>query len=355
MVNVRIENVRKLFGKNEVLKGVTLEIPSGKFFAILGPSGSGKTTLLRVIAGFETPDQGRVLFDGKDVTEKPPYERGVALVPQNWALWPHMTVFENVAFGLKVMKLPPSEVRERVEEALELLGLRGLEDRYPHQLSGGQQQRVALARALVVRPKLLLLDEPLSNLDAVLRIRLRGELKRLQRELGLTAVYVTHDQEEALALADELAVISEGKVIESGEPKDIFLRPKRLFTAKFIGRTSTARGEVTEVEGEEVSVKIGELTLRARNHGLKRGEPCLVVFKSELAKVRPREGYVEVSGTVTLSMYLGSKIELRLRVKGSNEELSFYVSEREMPEVGSRYSVYLPVEAVHAFPLNERI
>ncbi|WP_236943439.1 ABC transporter ATP-binding protein [Ignicoccus islandicus] len=349
---MKISNVTKSFGRNVVLKGINLEIPSGKFFAILGPSGSGKTTLLRIIAGFEIPDKGNVFFDGKDVTDKPPYKRKVALVPQNWALWPHMTVFENVAFGLKVMKLPRSEIRQRVNEVLDLLGLKGLEGRYPHQLSGGQQQRVALARALVVKPKLLLLDEPLSNLDAVLRIKLRGELKRIQRELGLTAIYVTHDQEEALALADELAVINEGVVVETGEPREIFIMPKRLFTAKFIGRTSSARGKVVEVSGKEALVQIGKLRIRAINHGLKEGDECVVVFKSELAKVRPREGYVKVTGILTLSMYLGPKVEVRLKPEGSEEEISFYVSERETPQIGSTYSVHLPIEAIHAFPLE---
>ena len=350
MTSVKVVNVSKRFGKFYALKNVNLEVRSGEFFAILGPSGSGKTTLLRVIAGFEFPDEGKVYFGDEDVTFKGPEERGAAMVFQNWALWPHMTVYENVAFGLKVRKLPKEEIDKKVKWALELLGLEGLENRYPHQLSGGQQQRVALARALVVEPKVLLLDEPLSNLDARLRLKLRGELKKIQRKLGITAIYVTHDQEEALAMADRLALINKGEVVEIGTPERIYRDPQHPFTAIFIGKTSTAKGEVVRVTDGKALVRVGENELLARAHNLIDGK-ALVVFKSDLAKARPREGYSPLRGKVTVSMYMGSYVEVRMVPKGAEEELVFYLAEQEPPEPGSEVTVYLPVEGVHAYPL----
>jgi ABC-type Fe3+/spermidine/putrescine transport system ATPase subunit len=225
----------KRFGKVTAVNHVSLEIKHGEFFTFLGPSGCGKTTTLRVIAGLEIADEGRIFFDNVDVTDYPPYKRNTGMVFQNYALWPHMTVFDNIAYGLKLKKLPKEEIRRKVKEVIDFIKLSGMEDRYPTQLSGGQQQRVALARALVVEPKVLLLDEPLSNLDAKVRVDIRGFLKELQRKLKMTAIHVTHDQEEAMALADEIILIHDGKIVEKAPPKQLYEKPRTLFAFKFIG------------------------------------------------------------------------------------------------------------------------
>ncbi len=235
MVEVELVKVTKEFGAVKAVRDVTLTFPKGKFTALLGPSGSGKSTLLYLIAGIYRPTRGKILFDGRDVTPLRPNERNVGLVFQNYALYPHMKVYDNIAFPLRLRRLPEQEIRRRVLEVAELLAIDHLLDRYPAQLSGGQQQRVALARALVKRPAVLLLDEPLSNLDALLRIRIRSELKRLQKDLGITAVYVTHDQSEALAMADKIVVINEGVVQQEGTPEEIYRRPANVFVATFIG------------------------------------------------------------------------------------------------------------------------
>ncbi len=235
MVSVKLEGVTKRFGKVVAVNDVTLQIEHGEFFTFLGPSGCGKTTTLRVIAGLETADEGRIFFDDMDVTEFPPHKRNTGMVFQNYALWPHMTVFDNIAYGLKLKKLPKDEVRRKVKEVLELIKLSGMEERYPTQLSGGQQQRVALARALVVEPKVLLLDEPLSNLDLALREELRDELRRIQRTTSVTFIYVTHDQDEALELADELLVLHSGRVVEWGDPRRVFEEPTTYEAAAVLG------------------------------------------------------------------------------------------------------------------------
>lgn len=232
-------------GKGTVaaLAGADLSISDGEFFCLLGPSGCGKSTLLRVIAGLERPDAGKVAVAGRDVTEEPPHKRGCALVFQNYALWPHLTVAENIVYGLEVQKRPREEIRASLASLLAAYQLEGMAERYPHQLSGGQQQRVALARAMAVRPKALLMDEPLSNLDAALRKTLRRELLDFHRREGSTVLYVTHDQEEALALSDRLAVMMEGRIVELGPPKEVYARPRTLQAALFLGDMNAFRGE----------------------------------------------------------------------------------------------------------------
>lgn len=232
---LRIEGVDVSYGDNHVLKDVSLAVEPGELFAFLGPSGCGKTTLLRLIAGFNQADRGRVLVDGADIAPLPPWRRDVGLVFQSYALWPHMTVAQNVAFGLEERRLPREEVRSRTAAALDLVGLGLLAERRPSQLSGGQQQRVALARTLAIEPKLLLLDEPLSNLDAQLRIQVRRELREMQRRLGLTTVFVTHDQEEANTICDRIAVMRDGVVQQVGSPVELYERPANLFVARFLG------------------------------------------------------------------------------------------------------------------------
>jgi spermidine/putrescine transport system ATP-binding protein len=235
---VRLSGVRKAYGPVRAVDGVDLEVRRGEFLSLLGPSGCGKTTLLRLLAGFETPDAGRVEIAGRDMAGVPPYRRPVNTVFQNYALFPHMTVEANVAFGLRMKGLPPGEVRKKVAWALELVGLLGLEKRFPHQLSGGQKQRVALARALVLEPLVLLLDEPLSALDARLRQELRVELMQLQRRLGTTFLFVTHDQEEALVMSDRIAVMREGRLEQLGLPEEVYERPRNRFVAEFLGRSN---------------------------------------------------------------------------------------------------------------------
>ncbi len=235
MVRIALEGITKRFGDFTALRSITLKINDKEFMALLGPSGSGKSTLLYTIAGIYRPTEGRIYFDGKDITDIPPKDRNVGLVFQNWALYPHMKVFDNIAFPLELRKAPKQDIEAKVREVSQMLHIEDLLDRYPWQLSGGQQQRVAIARALVKEPDVLLLDEPLSNLDALLRIEVRAELKRLQKELGITAVYVTHDQAEALAMADRIAVIRAGKILQVGTPDEVYYRPKYRFVGGFLG------------------------------------------------------------------------------------------------------------------------
>ncbi|MBC9176167.1 ABC transporter ATP-binding protein [Pseudoroseomonas ludipueritiae] len=244
-MSVEVEAVSFGYGATRVLEDVSLSVRKGEFFAFLGPSGSGKTTLLRLIAGFGTPDQGRIVIGGKDMTRVPPWSRNVGLVFQNYALWPHMTVGQNVAFGLDRRGISRADRDRKVHAALDLVGLAHLIDRRPAQLSGGQQQRVAIARTLAIEPEVLLLDEPLSNLDAALRAGVRQELVELQRRLGLTTILVTHDQEEANAAADRMAVLDGGKVLQVGPPTELYDRPVNRFVAGFLGTANLIEGEVT--------------------------------------------------------------------------------------------------------------
>jgi ABC-type Fe3+/spermidine/putrescine transport system ATPase subunit len=241
-----VRNLVKRFDSGSVgVDHVSLEAPSGELVTLLGPSGCGKTTTLRCIAGFIDPDEGEILVDGAVINDTPANKRDLVMVFQNWALWPHMTVFKQLEFGLRVRKVPPADRPKLIEGALSLVNLTGLEKRYPSELSGGQQQRVALARALVVKPKALLLDEPLSNLDAKLRLRTRVELRQLQRRLGLTVVYVTHDQEEGIAISDRIVVMHEGKVVQTGTPREIYEHPRAEFVARFVGSNNVWKAKIT--------------------------------------------------------------------------------------------------------------
>ncbi|HWI14617.1 MAG TPA: ABC transporter ATP-binding protein, partial [Burkholderiales bacterium] len=256
-VSVQFENVALAYGATQVLRDITLAIEPGEFFALLGPSGSGKSTLLRVLAGFARSDAGRVLVDGRDISRIPPWERDIGMVFQNYALWPHMTVAQNVAFGLEERRLPRTEIDRKVAAALQLVGLAELGARRPSQLSGGQQQRVALARTIAIEPKVLLLDEPLSNLDAKLRVHMRSELLALQRKLGITTIFVTHDQEEALSIADRVAVLDQGVIQQIGTPMQLYDHPANRFIAQFVGTINLFDGEVTRADGQAAFVSNG--------------------------------------------------------------------------------------------------
>jgi iron(III) transport system ATP-binding protein len=266
-VPITIEKLTKRFGANTVLKGIDVRIEAGELFFLLGPSGCGKTTLLRAVAGLNEPDEGRILAGERDVTHLPPHQRDMGMVFQSYALWPHMTLRENVAFGLEMRGIKKSAAGPRVLRALEMVKLADRADSKPNELSGGQQQRVALARALVIEPQCLLLDEPLSNLDAKLRLEMRTEIRRICKEAGLTAIYVTHDQKEALSIADRLAILDQGRLLQVGAPQEIYRRPLSRFVAQFIGETTFVEGRVRGVRNglAEVETNAGVWTAAAEN------------------------------------------------------------------------------------------
>jgi len=255
MISIQVQQLTKQFGNVVALHGLDLTINPGELFFLLGPSGCGKTTLLRSLAGFYIPEKGRILFGNEDVTRLEPHKRNTGMMFQSYALWPHMTVAENVAFGLEERKVPAAEIKKRVGDALASVHMDKYAERKPNQLSGGQQQRVALARALVIRPRCLLLDEPLSNLDAKLRLEMRMEIRRVCKEFQLTTVYVTHDQKEALSIADRMAILESGHILQVGAPRDVYKRPKRKTVANFIGETDFLPGKVLGVVGGHVTVE----------------------------------------------------------------------------------------------------
>ncbi|MEO3993974.1 MAG: ABC transporter ATP-binding protein [Desulfurococcaceae archaeon TW002] len=353
MTRVSLRKVSKKFGNVHAARDIELSISKGEFFTLLGPSGCGKTTALRIIAGFEYPDSGHVFFDDEDVTYTKPYERSTAMVFQNYALWPHMSVFDNIAYGLKIKKLPKEEIRRRVLEVLDLVGLRGLENRYPLQLSGGQQQRVALARALVVEPRVLLLDEPLSNLDAKLRVRMREEIKRIQRTLSITTIYVTHDQEEAMSISDRVAIMNQGRILQVGTPQDIYFRPKNLFVATFIGKSTLLHGTAIKKDTDHVLVDIGDgIRILGKPMGdlaPKEGNEVILVIKPEDFLVEPpHEPHNVIEGVVEFSMFLGSFTQLRMSV--ANQNLKVFVDPKKEVKPGDRFVVYVKIDDVLVFP-----
>ncbi|MDR1281443.1 MAG: ABC transporter ATP-binding protein [Opitutaceae bacterium] len=279
MISIRIQNLTKRFGSTVALDDLSLTIEPGELFFLLGPSGCGKTTLLRSLAGFAEPDAGRILFGEDDVTRLPPHRRNTGMVFQSYALWPHLTVAGNVAFGLEERKVPRAEIRRRVDEALASVHMTHCADRKPNQLSGGQQQRVALARALVVRPRCLLLDEPLSNLDAKLRLEMRMEIRRVCKDAGLTTVYVTHDQKEALSVADRMAVLDAGKVLQTGTPREVYCRPVCKAVAHFIGETDFVEGRVIARSGSGERAEIAVDTDLGRFVGV-AGDPSAAAARA---------------------------------------------------------------------------
>ncbi|HWP56278.1 MAG TPA: ABC transporter ATP-binding protein [Candidatus Acidoferrales bacterium] len=298
---VQIQNLEKYFGEDKdrvhVLKGVSLEIPEGSLYTFLGPSGCGKTTTLRCVAGLERPDGGRISIDGRTVYSAgeriyvPTNKRPIGMVFQSYAIWPHMTVFENVAYPLTIQRRPKEEIKRRVGEVLRIVGLQGLEDRPAPKLSGGQQQRVAFARALVNEPKVMLLDEPLSNLDAKLREQMRFEIKALQRRVNITTIYVTHDQGEALAISDQIAVMHAGKLIEVGTPHQLYSKPKRKFTATFLGLTNLIEGKVIELGGDSQPGRL------ETNKGILSFVPTTKLEKNQTAVISVRPEHIEVHKT----------------------------------------------------------
>ncbi len=314
-VRLKIEDLHISFGATRVLTGINLEIEPGEFFAFLGPSGSGKSTLLRAVAGFGPVPQGRILIDDEDITTLSPWQRDVGMVFQNYALWPHLTVWKNVAFGLEERKVPRQEIGGRVEEALDMVGLAHLAGRRPSQLSGGQQQRVALARTIVVRPRLLLLDEPLSNLDANLRVQMRHDIRKLQKELGLTTIFVTHDQEEANTISDRMAVLDKGIIQQVGTPMELYDHPVNRFVAHFLGTTNMLEGRVEEEAGTAVFTSEGGLSLPLSD-AARMGDGALI-FRPQAVLVNPHSmpgGAISLDGLVIAREFLGSTVRYQMQV-----------------------------------------
>ena len=320
-IRVHVEGVSKRFAhrvKGEIYaaRDVVLDVRPGEFLTLLGPSGCGKTTTLRMIAGFETPDAGRIRFDGQDITDVPANQRNIGFVFQNYALFPHLSVFENVAYGLRVRGLATDAIGERVGSVLALVGLGGYEHQFSGQLSGGEQQRVALARAIVIRPRVLLFDEPLSNLDAKLRVQMRQEIRDLQSRLAITTIYVTHDQEEAMAVSDRIAVMNQGSVVQEGTAQDLYHRPASQFVAQFVGRVNLLPGRILDiVDGTARIAALGSMIVaKSAPAGLAVGDAVRLIVRPEAIEVvRDRVGSETLPATVVSHSFLGEKIEYTIR------------------------------------------
>ena len=322
---VAVYHLTKDFDRFRAVDDLTLEVRKGEFVALLGPSGCGKTTVLRTVAGFVAPTAGSVSVRGADITHAPPHRRPTAMVFQNYALFPHLTVGENVGYGLRMRRVPPAERARRVAAGLERVQLPGLAERFPRQLSGGQQQRVALARALVIEPDVLLLDEPLSNLDAKLRSEMRGEIRDLVKQSGTTAIYVTHDQEEALSMADRVAVMNRGRVAQVGAPRDLYEQPADLFVANFLGAANVLAGTVADVQGREYVVEIRDGThvrVAAPVGAFRPGQPAAVVVRPERVRLA-RRGEADtgpvLSGRIHSASFVGAAIHYLVRLEGEGE------------------------------------
>ena len=313
---LQIENLRKSFGATQVVQNFDLSVKRGEFVSFLGPSGCGKTTTLRMVAGFETPSAGQIRIDAKDVTRLRPNQRNVGMVFQSYALFPNMTVAGNVGFGLKVAKKPAAEIAARVDEMLRLIKLPQLGGRYPYQLSGGQQQRVALARALAPKPQVLLLDEPLSALDAKIRVSLREEIRSVQRELGITTIYVTHDQEEALSMSDRIVVMNEGRVEQIGPPFEIYNYPRTRFVASFVGTLNILKGRVVDAGGGGIEVDGQKIRTGRAIEGVSNGETRSVALRPEAVSLDGADGERNrMQGVIEEVSFLGAIVRIRVRFR----------------------------------------
>lgn len=346
-VIVDIRHVNKVYqGDNAVVKDLDLQVYEGEFLTLLGSSGCGKTTTLRMIAGFESITSGSILVEGEDVENKEPYERNVNTVFQTYALFPHMTVFDNVAYGLRIKKVPKEEVKKRVTEMLGLVQLGGFEKRFPSQLSGGQKQRVAIARALINKPKVLLLDEPLGALDLKLRKQMQLELKRLQRKLKITFIYVTHDQEEALTMSDRIAVMSDGILQQVGTPKEIYEHPATRFVASFIGETNLFDGAISESHGDLLTIALECGMVQARASGFGDREMVALSIRPErvMYSTEPVEGFT-IKAVVWEQIYAGSVLKAIAVLPNGNEVRIERLAGDKLPEDGSVYLYWNPEDA----------
>ena len=338
---VRLEHISKIYNDPKTgkefyaVQDTTLDIEPGTFVTLLGPSGCGKTTTLRMIAGFESPDEGEIYLGDEAINSLTPNKRDTAMVFQSYALLPHYNVFDNVAYGLKIRKVPKEEIRERVLNILKLVEMDGMESRMTNQLSGGQQQRVALARALVLEPSVLLCDEPLRNLDAKLRVTMRTEIRKIQQKVGITAIYVTHDQSEAMSISDKIIIMSKGKVEQIGTPREIYYHPKSRFVADFIGEANFLKAKVKSVNGEKAVIDVIGEEIEVNNYGEKvAGEEASLVLRPE-AVVLSEKGLLE--GTVTLSTFMGSYQYYQVMVGDMEIQITDYNPvNRRIYEVGEK-------------------
>lgn len=371
-VAIKIEKVSKSFehqvkGRVYAARDVSIEVPAGEFVTLLGPSGCGKTTILRVIAGFGLPDSGRIWIGGNDVTNLSANERNIGFVFQNYALFPHLSIFENVAYGLRVRQQPEAEVTRAVGDVLELVGLAGYEQQFSSQLSGGEQQRVALARAIVIRPQVLLFDEPLSNLDARLRVQMRQEIRDLQKRLSITTVYVTHDQEEAMAVSDRIAVMNQGTIVQVGSAEDLYYRPASEFVAHFVGKVNLVPGRVVAIDAAGAQVEMLGRRVAARDlpPGLRAGDPVRVVLRPEAIDLQPVEkgvgkpvdrlltGTVDAPpATVVARIFLGEKIEYLVECAGETLQVVRHSAGPHAARLtpGQRVALRLPADGVAVLP-----
>ncbi|WP_409228286.1 spermidine/putrescine ABC transporter ATP-binding protein [Gudongella sp. SC589] len=341
---IDLVQIYKQFGDTPVLEDINLYIRQNEFLTLLGPSGCGKTTTLRIIGGFETPTNGRVMFDGEDITEIPPFKRQINTVFQKYALFPHLNVFDNIAFGLKIKKMSKEDIREKVAEMLKLVNLEGFEDRDIESLSGGQQQRIAIARALVNEPKVLLLDEPLGALDLKLRKEMQLELKRIQKRVGITFVYVTHDQEEALTMSDTIVVMDKGRIQQIGTPMDIYNEPVNRFVAKFIGESNIIDGMMNE----DFKVTFSNRTFQCVDKGFGMDQPVDVVIRPEdLQIVSYENGFI--SGEVQNVIFKGVHYEMEIR----SEDYTWTVHSTIMKNVGEKVGMIIVPDNIHIMRKGE--
>lgn len=348
MKHVSLQNITKQFGENQVVADFNLDVDKGEFVSFLGPSGCGKTTTLRMIAGFEKPTTGKVTIDGADITDKSPNQRNVGMVFQAYALFPNMTVAGNIGFGLEIRHENQAMIKDRVKEMLALIHLEQKGDSYPHQLSGGQQQRVALARALAIRPQVLLLDEPLSALDAKIRVSLRAEIRAIQRKLGITAIYVTHDQEEALSISDRVVVMYNGKVEQVGTPFQIYNFPQTTFVANFVGTLNTT--EATVADPAKMTLQVGGIQLQAAEgfDGRHAGDKVLIAIRPERLSFVPGEKKANVMDcTIENIAFLGSIVRIQVQMA----DVKLYVDTfnnpfLELPKIGDKAQITCSKEAV---------
>jgi putative spermidine/putrescine transport system ATP-binding protein len=336
-----IQHIRKSFGPTTVVQDFNLDVGAGEFVSFLGPSGCGKTTVLRMVAGFEEPSSGKIVVAGKDITRLKPNQRNIGMVFQAYALFPNLTVAQNIGFGLKVAGMARADIDRRVVEMLDIIKLPQFGDRYPYQLSGGQQQRIALARALAPNPKLLLLDEPLSALDAKVRVSLREEIRSIQKRLGITTIFVTHDQEEALSISDRIVVMYGGKAEQAGTPFEIYNRPATKFVANFVGTLNVLEGTVSDAASGTVQVSTQQLDLKGKLNGSKSGDQVSLALRPEAIALGRRAGHdANLAGEIAEVHFLGSVIRVRVGVAGSIVSLdTFNNSTTPPPVVGDKTEI----------------
>lgn len=348
-MSLNLKNLKKIFKsdgvENTAVDNFNLDIKEGQLVTFLGPSGCGKTTTLRMVSGFENPSAGNIILDEKDITNDPPNKRDISMMFQSYALFPHMNVRENIEFGLKLKKFSKKRIKEKADKIIELTGLNGMEKRRPDQISGGQQQRVALARSLVMEPKVLLFDEPLSNLDAKLRESMRLEIRRIQKELNITSIYVTHDQIEAMSISDLIVIMDKGKIMQIGSPYEIYSKPQNKFVADFIGNVNFLEGKISYIGENYIKVfnkELNEEFIGYSDKELKKDDEVYIVLRPEgiNTKKENRENYI--SGIIDKYVFLGSNIELDIRLKNGKllHVNEYNIIEKELPVIGKNLEVY---------------